>query len=146
MGFVIHWHKSAMDLHVSPILIPAPTSLSTRSLWVFPVHQARTPVPCMQPGRVICFTIDNIHVSMLFSLLFSNGCTTLSSDIYWLVSELLSQVLQSPCYFLSLLPMKMLLCRLYSYWWLVLNCLYFEIQRKSLWPSFVINIDYEFTF
>ena len=34
---------------------------------VFPVHQARAVVLCIQPGLVICFTIDNIHVSMLFS-------------------------------------------------------------------------------
>ena len=46
---------------------PPPTSLSTRSLWVFPVHQARALVSCLQPGLVICFTLDNIHVSMLFS-------------------------------------------------------------------------------
>ena len=32
VGFVIHWNESAMDLHVFPILIPPPTSLSTRSL------------------------------------------------------------------------------------------------------------------
>ena len=31
-----------MDLHVFPILILRPTSLSTRSLWVFAVHQALT--------------------------------------------------------------------------------------------------------
>ena len=49
------------------ICIPHPTSLSTRSLWVFPVHQARALVSCIQPGLVICFTLDNIHVSMLFS-------------------------------------------------------------------------------
>ena len=53
MGFVIHWHESAMDLHVFPILIPPPSSLSTRSLWVFPEHQAWALVSCIQPGLVI---------------------------------------------------------------------------------------------
>ena len=57
MGFVIHWNESAMDLHVFPILIPPPTSPSTRSLWVFPVHQAWALVSCIQPGLVICFTL-----------------------------------------------------------------------------------------
>ena len=66
-GFVIQWHESAMDLHVFPILILTPTSLSTRFLWVFPVHQVRALVSCIQPGLVICFTLDNKHVSMLFS-------------------------------------------------------------------------------
>ena len=32
VDFVIHWNESAMGLHVFPILIPPPTSLSTRSL------------------------------------------------------------------------------------------------------------------
>ena len=50
-----------------PILIPPSTSFSTWSLWVFPVHQARALVSCIQPGLVIYFTIDNIHVSVLFS-------------------------------------------------------------------------------
>ena len=50
-----------------PIPIPPPTSLSARSLWVFPVHQARALVSCIRPGLVICFTVDNTHVSMLFS-------------------------------------------------------------------------------
>ena len=56
-----------MDLHVFSILIPPPTSLSTQFLWVFPVHQAWAPVSCIQPRLVICFTLVNIHVSMIFS-------------------------------------------------------------------------------
>ena len=32
-----------------------------------PVQQARALVSCIQPGLVICFTLDNIHVLMLFS-------------------------------------------------------------------------------
>ena len=67
MVFAIHWHESAMDLHVFPSLMPPPTSLSTRFLWVFPVLQPWALVSWIQPGLVICFTLDNIHVSMLFS-------------------------------------------------------------------------------
>ena len=56
-----------MDLHVFPIPILRPTSLSTRFLWVFPVHQPWALVSFIQPGLVICLTLDNIHVSILFS-------------------------------------------------------------------------------
>ena len=32
VNFVVHWNETAMGLHVFPIPIPRPTSLSTRSL------------------------------------------------------------------------------------------------------------------
>ena len=67
MVFAIHWHESAMDLHVFPFQIPPPAFLPIPSLWVFPVHQAQALVSCIQPGLAICFTLDNTHVSMLFS-------------------------------------------------------------------------------
>ena len=44
-----------------PYPIPPPTSLSTQSLWVFPVYQAQALVSCIQPGLVICFTLDNSY-------------------------------------------------------------------------------------
>ena len=67
MNFVINWNEKALDSHVFPIPIPPATSLPTHSLQVLPEHQVRALVSCIQPGRVICFTLDSIHVSMLFS-------------------------------------------------------------------------------
>ena len=52
MGFVIHWHESAMELHVFPIPIPAPTSLSTRFLWVFPEDIGNFRKDCLGKKRL----------------------------------------------------------------------------------------------
>ena len=93
-GFAIHWHEPAMDLHVFPIPFPPPASLPIPSLWVFPMHQPWALVSCIQPGLVICFTLDNIHVSMLFSHRFwFNWC----GGVIWAPG-----ILKSPQIFLML--------------------------------------------
>ena len=42
---------------------PSPSHLSGSSQCTSPEH----PVSCIEPGLAICFTYDNIHVSVLFS-------------------------------------------------------------------------------
>ena len=72
MVFAIHWHESAMDLHVFPI----------PSLWVFPVHQPWALVSCIQPGLVICFTLEASHC-----FLFTQRARYLQGHEHrWLVS------------------------------------------------------------
>ena len=47
----------------TPLLPPSPSHPSGSSQCTSPEH----PVSCIEPGLAICFTYDNIHVSMLFS-------------------------------------------------------------------------------
>ena len=95
MVFAIHWHESAMGVHVFPILNspptpPTPSHLSGSSQCTRPEH----PVSCVEPGLAICFTYDNIHVLMLFSQIIPPlSSPTESKSLFFLsVSHLLSCV------------------------------------------------------
>ena len=83
-----------MGLHVFPILNHPPTSLSFPSLWVIPVHQPWAPVSCIEPALGICFTYDNIHVSMLFSQIIPPSPSPTESKrlFYTSMSVLLSRI------------------------------------------------------
>ena len=66
-GFSIHWHESAMGVHVSPTLTLPSTPSSSHPSGSFQCTSPEHPVSCIKPGLAICFTYGNIHVSMLFS-------------------------------------------------------------------------------
>ena len=93
-GFAIHWHKSATGVHVFPILKPlpppSPSHPSGSSQCTSPEH----PVSCIEPGLVIRFTYDNIHVSMPFSQIIPPLPSPTESNrlFYTSVSLLLSHI------------------------------------------------------
>ena len=71
---------------------PPPTSLPITSLWVIPVHQPQA--SCIEPGVVICFLYNIIHVSMTFPQIIplSPSLTGSKRLFYTSVSLLLSHM------------------------------------------------------
>jgi len=67
VGFAIHQHESATGVHVFPILNPPPTSLPYHASGSSQCTSPEHPASCIEPGLVIHFTYNNIHVSMPFS-------------------------------------------------------------------------------
>ena len=94
IGFAIHQHASATGVHVFPILNAPPTSHPIPSLWAIPWTNPEHPVSCIEPGLVICFTYDKIHVSMPFSQIIPPSPSPTESKrlFYTSVSLLLSRI------------------------------------------------------
>ena len=74
----------------TPLPPPSPSHLSGSSQCTSPEH----PVSCIEPGLAICFTYDNIHVSMLFSQIIPllPSPTESNSLFFTSVSLLLSRI------------------------------------------------------
>ena len=73
-----------------PLTPPSPSHPSGSSQCTSPEH----PVSCIKPGLAICFTYDNIHVSMLLSQIIppSPSPTESKSLFFTSVSLLLSRI------------------------------------------------------
>ena len=56
-----------MGVHVFPILNPPPIFLPFHPSGSFQYTSPEHPVSCIEPGLVIHFTYNNLHVSMPFS-------------------------------------------------------------------------------
>ena len=85
----------------SPSRTP-PTSLPIPSLWVIPVHSPEHPVSCIKPGLAICFTYDNIHVSMpFFHIIPPLPSPTESKRLFYTSVSLLLSRIQGYHYHLS---------------------------------------------
>ena len=101
IGFAIHWHESAMGVHVFPILNPPPTSVPIPSLWFIPCTIREYPVSCIEPWLAIRFTYDNLHVSMPFShIILPSPSPTESKRVFYTSVSLLLSRIQGYCYHL----------------------------------------------
>ena len=102
IGFAIHWLESAMGYMCSPswnpLPLPFPSHPSGSSHCTSPEH----PVSCIEPGLVICFTYDNLHVSMPFShIIPPSPSPTESKRLFYTSVSLLLSHIQGYCYHLS---------------------------------------------
>ena len=100
--FAIHWHESAMGVHVFSILNPLPPPSPSHPSGSSQYTSPECLVSYIEPGLAIHFTYGNIHVSMLFSQIipFSPSLTESKSLFFISVSLLLSYI-QGYCYHLS---------------------------------------------
>ena len=84
-----------MGVHVFPILNPLPPPSPSHPSGSSQCTSPERPVSCIKPGLVICFTYDNIHVSVLFFQIIppSPSLTESKSLFFTSVSLLLCSLL-----------------------------------------------------
>ena len=102
IGFAIHQHESATSVHMfqswTPLPPPSPYHPSRSSQCTSPKH----PVSCIEPGLVIRFIYDTIHVSLPFSQIIPpSPSPTESKRLFYTSVYLLLSHIQSYHYHLS---------------------------------------------
>ena len=102
IGFAIHQHESTTGVYVFPILNPlpplSPYHPSGSSQCTSPKH----PVSCIEPGLVIHFTYDIIHVSMPFTqIILPSPSPTESKRLFYTSVSLLLSLIKGYHYYLS---------------------------------------------
>ena len=97
IGFAIHQHVSATGVHVFPILNPLHYHPSGSSQCTSP----KLPVSCIEPGLVIHFLYDIIHVLMPFSQIIPPTSPTEFKRLFYTSVSLLLPHIQGCHYHLS---------------------------------------------
>ena len=132
--FAIHSHESAMGVHVFPILKPllppSPYHRSGSSQCTSPEH----PVSCIKPGLAICFTYDNIHVSIpLSQIIPPSPSPTESKRLFYISVSLLPSRI---CFFFILIFNK----NIPNVYVFIINC--FEAIPLLEIKNFHLNLDF----
>ena len=86
----------------SPSLTPFPPPSPSHPSGSFQCTSPEHPLSCIKPGPVICFTYDNIHISMLFfQVIPPSPSPTESNSMFFTSVSLLLSCIQGHHYHLS---------------------------------------------